>query len=233
MTPVGLNGMLITFSDKLSDAANRAAFAFRAAVESCGMAGVVETSTSLTSTFVVYDPLTLPLNTLKGRLAELLATQDWGKMALPSNRTLWRIPAVFDGPQLDEAAKLAKVSPATAIDQICEAPLRILTIGHAPGQPYLGTLGPNWNIPRLSGMTKQVQTGAITVAIRQIVLFSGPSPTGWRQVGQCAFRCFRPELEHPFSLSPGDEVQFYPVDPDTFAKVRLVGNGGATSEVLE
>jgi allophanate hydrolase subunit 1 len=194
---------------------------------------VLETSTSLTSAFVVYDPHVLSQATLIDQISTLLNDRDWRQADLPQSRKLWRVPAVFDGPQLDEAAKLAGVKPRDAIAELCQEPLRVLTIGHAPGQPYLGSLTPNWNIPRQTGLTKQVQTGAITVAIRQIVLFSGPSPTGWRQVGRCAFRCFRPELDTPFSLSPGDEVRFDPVDTETFETVRTIGNGGATWEPLQ
>lgn len=47
-------------------------------------------------------------------------------------------------------------------------------------------------------MTPQVPVGAVTVAIRQIVLLSVPSPTGWRHVGQTALRLFGPERTHPF-----------------------------------
>ncbi len=224
--------MLITFADELEDAANSAAFAFRAAIDALNLAGVLETSTSLTSAFVVYDPHILPQATLKDQITSLLNARDWSCADLPQNRKLWHIPAVFDGPQLDEAAKLAGVTAQTAIEELCQKPLRVLTIGHAPGQPYLGSLPPNWNIPRQTGLTKQVQTGAITVAIRQIVLFSGPSPTGWRQVGRCDFRCFRPEQDNPFSLSPGDAVRFEPVDEATFETMRKAGNGGATWETL-
>ncbi len=191
LVDVGLNGILINFSDQLTQATNQAALAFRAYVEGLGLNGVVETTTSMTSAFVVYDPLTLPKDDLKARLAEALGTRDWKQASLPENRKLWRIPSVFDaahGPQLAEAAELAGVSVETAVKDLCDVPLRVLTLGFAPGLPYLGSLAEHWNIPRQTGLTKQVPIGAITVAIRQIVLFATSSPTGWRQVGQCAFR---------------------------------------------
>jgi len=236
---VGLNGLLITFADHLTDDANRAALALRAGIDALGIEGVSETTTSLTSTFVIYDPQILPQDALRSQIETLLAGRDWGAGKLPANRRLWHIPAVFDdpehGPQLAEAARLAGVDPAEAVAQICRDPLRVLTIGFAPGQPYLGTLPENWNIPRQTGLTKQVPMGAITVAIRQIVLFAGPSPTGWRQVGQCGFRLFRPESEAPFVLSAGDEIKFFPVSAAEFAEIcnaDTTGDAGATWEAL-
>lgn len=235
---VGLNGILINFSDQLTQATNQAALAFRSHLEGLKLPGVIETTTSMTSAFVVYDPLTLPKADLRTHLLKALNTLDWTKAELPINRKLWRIPAVFDethGPQLAEAAELAGVSVENAIRDLCDRPLRVLTLGFAPGQPYLGSLAEHWNIPRQTGLTKQVPIGAITVAIRQIVLFATSSPTGWRQVGQSGFRGYRPEREDCFALTPGDEVVFHAVSSEKFVEIQAndpQNDGGATWEPL-
>ncbi|MEM9584544.1 MAG: carboxyltransferase domain-containing protein [Pseudomonadota bacterium] len=238
ITDVGLTGMLVTFSDTLTEGANRAALALRARLSELEIEGVTETTTSLTSTFVLYDPNILPRASLKEYFQNLLA-QDWTEAALPDGRRLWRIPAVFDdpkyAPQLQEAADLAGLSVPQAIESLCDVSLRVMTLGFAPGQPYLGSLGSKWDIPRQQGLTKQVPIGAITVAIRQIVLFSTASPTGWRHVGQCAFRAFRPEQPDPFPLTPGDEIRFDPVSAADLAKAIAqdqTGDGGAKTEWL-
>lgn len=229
----GLCGVLVSFSDVLSESANRAALAFRARIEITAPPGVVETTTSLTSVFIVYDPQRLGVAVLHGYLSELLKSEVWENAALPENRRLWRIPAVFGGdhgPQLDEAADMAGLAPLRAIKELSAARLRVMTIGFAPGQPYLGSLSEHWNIPRQSGLTKQVPSGAIAVAIRQLVMFTTQTPTGWRQVGQTAFRGFRPECEAPFALRPGDEVQFVPITAEEFDAIRSqdkTGDGGA------
>lgn len=234
----GLTGMLVTFSDVLTDAANRAALAFREAVDDLRLVGVVETSTSLTSAFVSYDPLILGRDELRRALSELAKDRDWTSAKMPGNRLLWTIPAVFGGeagPQLDEAAGLAGVDSATAIGELCARPLRVMTLGFAPGQPYLGSLPENWDIPRQTGLTRRVPVGAITVAIRQIVLFSTSTPTGWRHVGQCGFRAFRPEADDPFALRPGDEIQFRSVERDEYNDLQRRdsnGDGGADSEEI-
>ncbi len=236
---VGFGGMLVTFSNTLSDAANNAALTFRAAVEALALEGVVETSTSLTSTFVSFDPLTLPRADLRASLEGLIDRQDWGLAALSTNRKRWIIPAVFGGatygPQLVEAADLAGVTPEVAIEEICARPLRVMTLGFAPGQPYLGSLPSHWDIPRQTGLTKRVPIGAITVAIRQIVLFSASTPTGWRQIGACGFHGFRPQSDQPFALKPGDEILFRAVDAEEMENACAndpSGAGGATSETL-
>ncbi len=230
---VGLDGLLISFGDTMAEPSNRAALAFRNAVDSLNWDGVAETSASLASAYVRFDPLRLPYSEIQARLKQMLQKQDWYQAPLPTGRRLWQVPTVYGGalaPQLDEAAAAAGLSPSEAIKRLSNTRVRVLTIGFAPGQPYLGPLGPEFNIPRLKELTPMVPEGALVLAISQFVLFSGPTPTGWRHVGQTAFRCFRPEAEQSFALRPGDEMQFLPVSWEELETIRTTndGAGGAT-----
>ena len=230
---VGFSGVLVTFSHQLTESANRAALAFRACIDAAEILGVLETSTSLTSSFVRYDVAVIDGATLRDYLSELLTRQNWGLADLPSKRRLWRILTAFggeNGPQLDEAAGLAGLSSAQAVSMIAATPVRVMTIGFAPGQPYLGVLPDIWDIPRQSTLTKSVPEGALVAAIRQLIVFTAASPTGWRHIAQTAFRGFRPERVMPFALRPGDELQFVPITAGQLDEIRATdtsGNGGA------
>lgn len=231
----GFDGFLVTFGDALGEAANRAALAFRAAVEAAGWDGVHETSTSLVSTYLKFDPLTRDHADIRALLEDLIASRDWLAAPLPENRRLWRVPVVFGtdlAPQLGEAAELAGMTEDEAIASLASSRVRVQTIGFAPGMPYLGELPEAWNIPRQTSLTAEIPAGGLCVAIRQLVWFPRPTPTGWRQVGQTAFRLFRPEEETSFVLRPGDEVDFVPVPRDTFADLESDPNGGATFEAI-
>ena len=229
----GIDGMLVTFGGALSEPANRAALAFRAAVDGESWDGVEETSTSLVSTFLRFDPLHLGHSDLQSRLRELLQSRDWSRADLPEGRRFFRIPTVYGtdlAPQLDEAAEVAGLSRAEAIRTLSESRVRALAIGFAPGQPYLGELPEAWDIPRQQNLTPTVPKGALVVAIRQLVLFSVTTPTGWRHVGQTAFRLFRPDSDTPFVLRPGDEVQFVETPPEQLANMEKDPDGGAEWE---
>jgi len=238
--PLGLTGMLVRFADRLSEPANRAALAFRAALDAAAWDGVLETAPALASVALRFDPERLAHDDLTERLRGLLAERDWTAAPLPAGRRLWRIPTAFGGgagPQLAEAAELARRSEAAAIDEIAAARLRILTIGFAPGLPYLGELPAHWDIPRQGDLTPQVPAGALAVAVRQLVLFPRATPTGWRQIGRTAFRAFRPGGATPFPLRPGDEVIFDPVCETALADLEAAdgdgdGDGGAVAETL-
>lgn len=231
---IGLDGMLVTFSDRLSEPSNRAALAFHAALDQAHWRGIGETSTSLASAFVRFDPLALSHSDLRARLSELMQARDWYQADMPAGRTFWRVPCVYGtdlAPQLGEAAAAAGLSEAEAIARLGRARVRVLAIGFAPGQPYLGPLGAEWNLPRLKAL-QPVPAGALVQAISQFVLFTAPAPTGWRHVGQTAFRCFQPGNATPIPLTPGDELLFDPVSRAKFIRIsdRDDPLGGATSE---
>ena len=238
ISPVGLSGLAVSFADRLEEPANRAALAFRAAVEREGWDGVEETSTSLCSAFLRFDPLATDAGALRAKLSELLTSTDWTRAPLPEGRRHYRIPCVFGGdhgPQFAEAAQAAGMSEAEALHSLTEARPRVLTIGFAPGQPYTGQLGPEWDIPRLRELTPSVPQGALVVAIRQLIIFSNETPTGWRHIGQTGFRCFDPAADDPFALRPGDELSFRAVTPEELENIRSDPSarfGGAEIEVL-
>jgi KipI family sensor histidine kinase inhibitor len=233
----GLDALVVRFGATVSEPANRAALAFRAALDRASLPGIEETASALTSVFVRFDPRAVPHDEMARHLRALVDDTDWFTADLGTTRRLWRIPTVYGGshgPQLDEAAQLAGVSPDEAVRELSQARVRVLAIGFAPGQPYLGELPKTWALPRQTGLTPEVPEGALTTAVRQFVLFANPSPTGWRHIGQTAFRCFRPEAADPFPLRPGDEVLFEAIAPDLLDRIRRddAQGGGATARPL-
>jgi len=233
---VGIDGLLVSFGARLNEPANHAALAFLDALERDGPEGIEESSTSLVSTYLRFDPVHMDHARLRASLEHMLTARDWYAADLPTGRRLWRIPTVFGtdlAPQQEDAAGVAGLDPDAAIRSIAETRVRVQTIGFAPGQPYLGELPEVWNIPRQTRLTDKVPAGALGLAIRQMVLFSVPTPTGWRHVGQTAFPLFRPEAEQPFVLRPGDEVLFTPVTPEDLENMKADADGGAVSEALQ
>lgn len=237
ISPVGLFGIAVTFANQMEDRANLAAIAFRGAVDAAGWPEVTETSSTLVSTFLAVDLAKVPYEDIAARLQKILNRQDWYAAAPPPGRKLWTIPMAFGGaraPQLGEAATAAGLSEAQALESLANARVRVITIGYAPGQPYLGPLEPAWDIPRQADLTPRVPAGALVVAIRQLVIFTADMPTGWRHIGQGAFRTFDPDRAMPIALTPGDEMRFVPITQVELAALEEAGDtlGGAEWEAL-
>ncbi len=232
--PLGVGGILVRFDKTLSMAANTRALQFRDRVQAADIAGVTEVASSLTSVRVEFDPgLTNRKTVTQAILA--LAKDNTTKGIGP--KRLWHIPAAFSptyAPQLGEAASLAGITVDQAIAQITGQTTRVIAIGFAPGQPYLGILPTHWDIPRQSSLTAGLPRGALITAVRQMMIWAADAPTGWRHVGQSAFRVYLPETDRPFAFEPGDAVQFHTVSDSAFRDIAADTdtNGGATCEVL-
>lgn len=233
---MGVSGVLVRFADTLSEAANRASLAFRAAVEAEAWPGVAETSTALASTFLRVDPLQVDPRHIAARAEALATSKDWAAMPMPKGRQLWRIPCAWGGalgPDLADAARQAGMSEAEAVAELSTTRTRVLALGFAPGQPYIGELGAHWNLPRRSSL-QQVPAGAVLLAVQQFVLFAAPGPTGWCHVGQTAFATYSADADPPMPLRPGDEIVFEQARPDeiTALQAKCDPRGGAIAEPL-
>ncbi|EBA12130.1 5-oxoprolinase subunit B family protein [Roseobacter sp. CCS2] len=234
LLPLGVDGVLVRFARHMSEDANAHALGFRDLVQDAALPGVTEVASSLVSVRVGFDPEKTNRSTITDAL-KLLLTQH--KTTNDSPRRLWRIPAAFGtdfAPQLDEVAALAGLTPQQAVAQIEATQLRVIAIGFAPGQPYLGMLPDHWNIPRQTALTKSLPRGALITAVRQLIIWAADAPTGWRHIGQTAFRVYLPETSTPFAFEPGDMVQFQAVSDTDFRAIQTNTdtNGGATCEVL-
>lgn len=208
---MGLTGLLVQFSDRLDDGANRRALAFGAALRSRLPEGVEEVAPSLGGVYLRLDPLRVDHGAIEARLRALFGAGG-GEAVAGARR--WTVPAVFGGgagPDLDAVAVATGLGAAEAVADLVARPLRIMAIGFAPGLPYMGILPERWDIPRKTGLTPKVPRGGIVVAVRQAIIFPADTPTGWWHVGQSGFRGFRPGAAEPFLLRSGDEVQFRPV----------------------
>jgi len=229
--PLGQDGVLLRFgTERTIHPALALALAARA--QATPIPGVTEIASSLGSVMVRFAPEV----TNRAEVAAALFTLMKAPEAPAAPTRLWTIPACFGGdhgPQLAEVARLANITPDAAVTDLTATDLTVLAIGFAPGQPYLGTLPPVWALERQQALTPQVPAGAIVVALRQVVLFANPSPTGWRWVGACAFRPFVADRAAPFALGPGDRVRFALTDASTLAGLHTApdGLGGATCTV--
>jgi KipI family sensor histidine kinase inhibitor len=232
--PLALDGLLLRFSKVSSPAVTDQILGFAEMVRAAAIAGVTEVATALTSVLVKFDPDQIARDDLGKALRPMLADQPAGAFH-PQRR--WTLPVAFGGnagPQLAEACAMAGVTEAQALKDLTETELRVLAIGFAPGQPYLGQLPEAWGIPRQTQLTPKVPAGAIVVALRQLVLFGNDSTTGWRQVGLCAFRPSKIDRAAPFALHTGDAIRLVAASE---AEVKALGAnadglGGARCEVL-
>ena len=215
----GDSGVIVEFGEHLNLWVNNAALAFDRTIHADLLPGIIETTPTIRSVFVRFDPLVIRYVDVVDHLRALLADIDWLQQVPGGQRTLWHVPAIYGGeygPDIEQVAQLMSRTVQETITSHVSQRQRVLMIGFAPGQAYLGILDETWDIPRLQSITPRVEAGSIAVAIRQTVLFPDASPTGWCCIGRSPFRSFRQGTDRPFPLKAGDELQFEPVSQDEF-----------------
>lgn len=226
---VGIDGVLVRFGAEVTEQINQAALTFHRHVSASVPEGVLESAPSLTAVFLRLD-IEGNMGAALQWIEQQIASQDWF-VSQSSNGRHWIIPCCFDGPQLGEAAALAGIGEQKAIAQITAVTTHVLTLGFAPGQPYLGSLEPHWDIPRMDGIAPNVPAQALVVAVRQLIIFNNTAPTGWRHIGQTAFRCFDKDRPEPFALQAGDAVRFEQAGRAEIDALLKEPFGGAKFEV--
>ncbi len=232
----GDSGLIVEFGTGFDVRVNNAVIAFESAFAEQRLNGVVDTTPTIKSVLIRYNPLTLAPAELRRRVSGLMESRDWLKVDQPEGRSLWRIPALYGGeagPDLAETADLIGMSEDAAIESHCRTRQRVFMIGFAPGQAYLGILGPEWNIPRLNKVTPFSPAGSILVAVSQTALYAVPNPTGWRLIGRTPFRGFAPQDQTPFKLSAGDEIVFEAVSKADYQQLEKRAAKGEMVAVRE
>jgi len=84
----------------------------------------------------------------------------------------------------------------------------------------------------MDGIAPNVPACALVVAVGQLIIFANEAPTGWRHIGQTAFRCFDQSRAEPFAFQAGDLVQFQSATPSEIEALQSDRFGGAKLEVL-
>ena len=125
----------------------------------------------------------------------------------PAGR-LVEIPVVYDGPDLDEVARLTGLSPEEVIARHTGAEHVAAFIGFQPGFAYLTGGDTLLHIPRRDVPRTRVPGGTVAIAGPYSGVYPRDSPGGWRLLGSTTALMFDPAREPPALLAPGDRVRF-------------------------
>ena len=199
----GERGMLRSFDGTVADA-NAAARALAEQVASLQLDEVVD---------IVAGARTLLVELAPGREASttLLGTIDSEPTrSTASLGTLHTIRVTYDGPDLDEVARVVRMSIDDIISLHTSVEYSVAFIGFQPGFPYLLGLPQRLVVPRLETPRSRVPAGSVAIAGDYTGIYQAATPGGWRLLGRTDAVLFDPTAERPCLLFPGDRVRFLP-----------------------
>lgn len=166
--------------------------------------GVVDVVPGARTVLVLLDPeLTSPQ-----RVREAVAAVPLRPLQ-PGRGRLVEIPVCYDGPDLDEVARLAGLAgPDEVAARHAARHYVVAFCGFAPGFGYLAGGDPVLAVPRRDTPRTRVPAGALAVAGEWSAVYPRASPGGWRLLGSTRLVLFDAERDPPVLLSPGTRVRF-------------------------
>ena len=214
--PLGDAAVTVEFGRTISRRLNERALAFAHAVRTQRWEGVIDIVPAYAAVSIHVDPFRLPISILLKRLHHLSFDVN-----VPLCGRNHRIPVLYGGewgPDLYDLAAFARQSPAETIRLHHASPYRVYMLGFSPGFPYMGLVPASIAMPRLATPRTVVPAGSVGIAESQTGIYPTATPGGWRIIGRTPVSLYRPQSSSPFLFSPGDRVQFYPIDADEFAR---------------
>ena len=133
-----------------------------------------------------------------------LEVDDLPAAAAPGR--LVEVPVVYDGPDLDDVARLAGVDDVVA--RHTSAEYTVGFVGFAPGFAYLLGGDEQLFVPRLDTPRERVPAGSVALAGPYSAVYPRESPGGWRLIGRTELTLFDAMRDPPALLEPGDRVRF-------------------------
>ena len=203
ISPLGDTALLAELGSRLDTALNTRAIALAAALRK--RRDVRQVVAGYTGVTVHFDPEQATVESLGAAIKRLAGKHP--KMEVPGR--LHRIPVIYDGEDLDEAATALGVTRDELIAKHVRPIYRVFLVGFVPGWAYLGPLPEDMYLPRRKTPRMQVPPGSVAIAGRQTGIYPLPTPGGWHLIGRTSVRLFLPDSDPPCLFRAGDRVKFF------------------------
>lgn len=125
------------------------------------------------------------------------------------------LDVVYDGPDLDEVARLTGLSADDVVTAHTAAPMRVGFGGFAPGFAYLVGGDSRLHVPRRAEPRTRVPAGSVGLAGEFSGVYPRETPGGWQLIGRCDAVLWDVDRTPPALLVPGAWIRFRAIDRPT------------------
>lgn len=221
--PLGDQALTIEWSSTINEAANdKVMQAFRY-WQKKPLEGVTDIIPAYSSITLVYDSAIIlqhshgvsPFTWLSQKINSI----NWTKTNLQKPSALLKVPVCYDpsvAPDLEFAAKLAKLSVEELIQLHSSKTYKVYMLGFLPGFAYMASVDERIRLPRKDCPSKLVAAGSVGIAGEQTGIYPLDAPGGWQLIGKTPITLFDISKEDPCFFNPGDQVKFEPISLDAF-----------------
>jgi KipI family sensor histidine kinase inhibitor len=142
------------------------------------------------------------------RLASLRIVADPASELSPPDRADITLDVVYDGPDLDEVARLTGLTPEQVVAAHTGTLWRVAFGGFAPGFAYLVGGDPRLEVGRRAEPRTKVPSGSVGLAGEFSGVYPRESPGGWQLIGRTDAVLWDINRDNPALLTSGMWVQF-------------------------
>lgn len=224
VVPAGDSAQMLELGETLDLDANLLAQRVVGALREAQLAGVTDIVAGLV-TVTVYFSATNAREAAARREAVshalLAAVSDAGAAAASHTRPV-TIPVCYEqgfAPDLDAVAAATGLARDEVVRRHVASAHRVLTLGFAPGFPYIGGLDKALAVPRRATPRARVEAGSVAIANEQTAIYPFATPGGWNVIGRTPLALFDPARDPASLLQAGDRVAFEPIDAAQFARL--------------
>lgn len=218
LLPAGENSIFIVFGTTLTPEIREQVQGFVHTLSAMEIKGILEIVPSSTSVMVYFKMLRITYAQMKAKVEEALKTME----PLPHKVShVLHVPVCYDGvlsPDIDYVLRTLKLTKEELIALHTAKPFLVYNMGFSPGFPYLGKTP--FNLPRLTTPRPAVPPGAVGLASSFTCIYTTETPGEWHLIGRTPLRIFDKTRSNPFLLSPGDYVEFAPIDIETYFALK-------------
>lgn len=139
--------------------------------------------------------------------------RTWEHAAAPAAGPVVEVPTVYDGPDLEEVARIWEMTTAEVVATHTGLEHEVAFCGFSPGFAYCAGLPEHLAVPRRHDPRPRVPAGSVAVADRWTGVYPTASPGGWQLIGRTDLVLWAPEQDPPATLAPGTRVRFVDARP--------------------
>ncbi len=176
-----------------------------------------------------FEPSTIQFFDLQSLLEQFLSKWRWNddNFNFSNKAQVIEIPVCYEkefAPDLAYVAKHCGLTQQQVINTHSEAKYWVYMLGFQPGFLYLNGLNQALHCPRKPMPNTQIETGSVGIGGSQTGVYSLASPGGWQIIGQTPISLFNINKASPTIAKPLDEIQFKPIDQETFYQLKSEQN---------
>lgn len=223
--PLGDSAVLAEFGTNLDLEINARLQQLAEAVRAKGLPWIRDIVPALGALALHFDPARVPAE-LDPAAAAARLLEECLRRGLRARRVAaasLEVPVCYDAelaPDLGAVAEQVGLSADEVVRRHTATQHRVLMMGFAPGQPYIGGLDPALAVPRRATPRTRVPAGSIAIANAQTAVYPFEISGGWNVIGRTPLRVFDVAREPAALFAPGMSLRFVAIGRAEYERRR-------------